>query len=125
MGRQHTRDGLEEGGWTCHSGNDGTVWTYFGVSHFQITTVRRPGADTVFVTRTSIFPTKDAPYYRKGMWISCGACLLVFVFAAVQSVLLHLENKHRDRKYGKPDPSKHLDIDPTSSGEDKRFRYVI
>jgi len=76
------------------------------------------------VLGTSIFPTKDKPYYRKGMWISCGACLLVFFLAIIQSVSLHVENKKLDRKYGPVEASdENVDVDET--GRDRRFRYVI
>lgn len=73
---------------------------------------------------TNIFPPTDAPYYRKGMWISCGACLLVFVLATLQSFLLWKENKRRDAKYGKNRETTHLPVE-SDLGNDEHFRYVI
>jgi MFS family permease len=76
------------------------------------------------VLGTNIFPPDEAPFYRKGMWISCGACLLVFVLATLQSYLLWRENKRRDAKYGKE-----RDTTYTSGyselENDKHFRYII
>jgi peptidoglycan/LPS O-acetylase OafA/YrhL len=76
------------------------------------------------VLGTNIFPKSDAPYYRKGMWISCGACLLVVVTASMQMGLLHRANKKRDAKYGRDRETVHLE-DPSEYGNDKQFRYVV
>jgi hypothetical protein len=76
--------------------------------------------------RTSIFPSSEGPYYRKGMWISCGACLLVAVLATIQSVSLHAENKYHDQKYGSIDPTTDTQFEVNNkSGTDRRFRYMI
>lgn len=58
------------------------------------------------------------------MWISCGACFLVFVLATVQSFLLWRENKRRDKKYGKERETTHLAVE-SQFGKDEHFRYVI
>ena len=73
---------------------------------------------------TNIFPPGDKPFYRKGMWISCGACLLVFFLATFQSILLWRENKRRDKKYGK---TRDTTYNPVQNewGIDPNFRYVI
>jgi MFS family permease len=76
------------------------------------------------VLGTNIFPPNEAPFYRKGMWISCGACLIVFVLASLQSFLLWQENKRRDRKYGKDRDTVYLGVQG-ELGNDKHFRYVI
>lgn len=73
---------------------------------------------------TQIFPPSEAPYYRKGMWISCGACLLVFSLASLQSFLLWRENKRRDALYGKNRDETHLNVE-NHLGKDEHFRYVI
>lgn len=73
---------------------------------------------------TRIFPKSDKPYYRKGMWISCGACLLVVVAACIQMMILHRANVKRDKKYGKNRETVHLEK-PSEFGDDKQFRYVI
>jgi MFS family permease len=76
------------------------------------------------VLGTNVFPKTDAPYYRKGMWVSSGACVLVFVCALLQSFILWRANKKRDRKYGKDRDWAHLDTG-AGMGNDKRSRYVI
>lgn len=76
------------------------------------------------VLGTRIFPKSDKPYYRKGMWISCGACLIVVIAACIQMLILHRANVKRDKKYGKNRETVHLER-PTEWGDDKQFRYVI
>ncbi|KAN0099230.1 MFS general substrate transporter [Hyaloscypha variabilis] len=76
------------------------------------------------VLGTNIFPPNDAPFYRKGMWISCGACLLVFFLASLQSFLLWKENQRRDKKYGKQRDTTYIPVQD-ELGNDKYFRYVI
>lgn len=76
------------------------------------------------VLGTNIFPPHEGPFYRKGMWISCGACLLVFFLASLQSFLLWKENKRRDRKYGTQRETTYLSVQG-ELGNDKHFRYVI
>jgi MFS family permease len=73
---------------------------------------------------TNIFPPEDKPYYRKGMWISCGACILVFVLASLQSFLLWRENKNRDKKYGKMRDTVYTRVE-NKFGDDENFRYII
>lgn len=78
------------------------------------------------MSRTSVFPIKDKPYYRKGMWVSCGGCLIVLVCGTIQSICLWLENKHLDKKYGKVEKGvdSHFAVE-SGDGHDPRFRYVI
>ncbi|KAG0651938.1 putative transporter [Hyphodiscus hymeniophilus] len=76
------------------------------------------------VLGTNVFPPSDAPYYRKGMWVSCGACLLIFFCASLQSFLLWQENKRRDKKYGKQRETAHLAVQ-SELGTEKYFRYII
>jgi MFS family permease len=76
------------------------------------------------VLGTNIFPIKDKPFYRKGMWISCGACLLVVLFACIQMFVLWRANVKRDKKYGKNRDTIYLEV-PTEFGNDKQFRYMI
>jgi MFS family permease len=76
------------------------------------------------VLGTNIFPKSDKPYYRKGMWISCGACLLVVVTASMQMGLLWRENKKRDREFGKEREIVHLE-EPDEMGRERRFRYMV
>jgi hypothetical protein len=76
---------------------------------------------------TRIFPTTEEPYYRKGMWICCGFCFLVFALGTMLSLLLRMENKRRDRVYGKGTGYDAFDesVDAGSLGDDSpTFRYV-
>lgn len=73
---------------------------------------------------TNIFPIKDKPFYRTGMWVSCGMSLLTFVGALLHMTALHLENKKRDKKYGKDRDTVHLE-NPTEFGNDAQFRFMI
>jgi len=49
---------------------------------------------------TNIYPAKDAPYYRRGMWITAAFMLLIGTLAFGLRTLLWWENKRLDRKYG-------------------------
>lgn len=76
------------------------------------------------VLGTNIFPSNEEPYYRKGMWISCGACLLVFFLAIAQSIILWKENKRRDEKYGANRDTTYIGVE-SETGEDETFRFII
>lgn len=47
---------------------------------------------------TNVFPIKDKPYFRKGMWISASMCLLAGCLAIVLSTILFFENKKMERE---------------------------
>jgi dipeptide/tripeptide permease len=49
---------------------------------------------------TRIYPAKDSPYYRLGMWVCAGFMLLNAVLAVGLRTLLVWENRKLDRKYG-------------------------
>jgi hypothetical protein len=77
------------------------------------------------VLGTSVFPSTDAPYYRRGMWVSFGAMVIVIVTGSLQMFLLWRENKRRDREYGPAvDQGQEFDVEDTR-GNDKRFRYML
>jgi MFS family permease len=76
---------------------------------------------------TSVFPSTEGPYYRRGMWICCAFCFFVFVLATTLSVLLRRENHRRDKLYGKGSGVDAFDenVDAGSLGDDApNFRYV-
>lgn len=115
------------------------VWIFVSVAlilswvgNTHATDSKRAGALSILATGgqcgpvlgTNIFPLSEEPYYRKGMWISCGACLLVVLFACMQMTILWRANKKRDKKYGKDRDETHLDV-TNGLGNDKYFRYVI
>ncbi|KAI0104297.1 major facilitator superfamily domain-containing protein [Nemania sp. FL0031] len=94
------------------------------VSNTHNTESKRAGGFAIFATfgqagplvGTNIFPSSEAPYYRKGSWISFSFCILVAVTSAVFSFLLHREN----RKLDKAQVSEGEGGDRPST-----FRYVI
>lgn len=49
---------------------------------------------------TRVYPAKDSPYYRLGMWVCAGFMLFNGVLAFGLRTLLVWENKRLDRKYG-------------------------
>ncbi|KAL0260307.1 hypothetical protein SLS55_003993 [Diplodia seriata] len=51
---------------------------------------------------TNVFPADEAPYYRRGMWVSCAFALVAAAASAALSLALWRENRRRDRVYGKP-----------------------
>ncbi|KAI0409313.1 retrograde regulation protein 2 [Xylaria palmicola] len=94
------------------------------VSNTHSTESKRAGGFAIFATfgqagplvGTNIFPSSEAPYYRKGSWVSFSFCLLVAVTAALFSFLLHRENRKLD------------DAQREEGAEGmcpRRFRYVI
>ncbi|KAI1144728.1 retrograde regulation protein 2 [Nemania diffusa] len=76
------------------------------VSNTHNTESKRAGGFAIFATfgqagplvGTNIFPSSEAPYYRKGSWISFSFCLLVAVLSAIFSFLLHRENRKLDKE---------------------------
>ena len=77
---------------------------------------------------TRMFPKPEGPYYRKGMWICCGFCFLVCALAMGLSLLLRMENKRRDRVYGKGTGVDAFDerVDAGTLGDNApTFRYVV
>ncbi|KAI0418260.1 retrograde regulation protein 2 [Xylaria grammica] len=94
------------------------------VSNSHSTESKRAGGFAIFATfgqagpllGTNIFPLSEAPYYRKGSWISFSFCVLVAVTSAVFSFLLHRENRRLDK----------VQSEGGEEGVSRRgFRYVI
>jgi dipeptide/tripeptide permease len=50
---------------------------------------------------TRIYPGRDAPYYRLGMWLCAGFMLFNALLALGLRCLLALENHYLDQKFGK------------------------
>lgn len=46
---------------------------------------------------TNVFPDNEAPYYRKGMWISAAFCMLVAVLSTILSLWLIKENRDMEK----------------------------
>jgi len=70
-----------------------------------------------------IFPKTEGPRYMRGFAISCGLQLLGGCCAIILTISYRLENKRRDRLYGKPVADERVD---TSELADKApaFRYI-
>ncbi|CAD6454357.1 d784c3a0-d163-423c-926f-9ec128be12a0 [Sclerotinia trifoliorum] len=49
---------------------------------------------------TRMYPTGDAPYYRKGMWVCTAFMIFNGILAFALRTLLNWENKRLDQKYG-------------------------
>ncbi|KAI0969030.1 retrograde regulation protein 2 [Xylaria arbuscula] len=94
------------------------------VSNSHNTESKRAGGFAIFsilgqagpLLGTNIFPSSEAPYYRKGSWISFSFCILVAVTSAAFSFLLHRENRRLDEIQRDDEDGQ------VSSGG---FRYVI
>ena len=76
---------------------------------------------------TSVFPSLEGPYYRKGMWVCCAFCFFVCAMATSLSLLLRRENRRRDAVYGKGTGVDAFDesVDAGKLGDNApTFRYV-
>lgn len=77
----------------------------------------------VGVAASNIYPTKQSPQYLTGNIAPGSLGLLATVGAVVMSTLLRLENRKRDRKYGRPEARIPV---PMGGEADKHpdFRYI-
>ncbi|KAI0760248.1 MFS general substrate transporter [Fomes fomentarius] len=75
------------------------------------------------VLGSHIYPSIEGPRYIKGFAVTCALQFLAAVFAIILTVSYRLENKRRDKLYGKPVPNETVD---TAELADKapNFRYV-
>jgi len=98
------------------------------LSNLHSTESRRAGGFTIITTigqcgpvlGTNIFPASEAPYYRKGMWISFSFCLFVTFLCALLSIINILANRKIDKENAE------LDDGPENVPiENRRIRYVI
>ncbi|KAK9245637.1 major facilitator superfamily domain-containing protein [Lipomyces tetrasporus] len=75
---------------------------------------------------TRLFPTEDAPYYRKAMWVSCGCLLAVTTLALILRFYLQYLNYKLDKKWGAVESQNVEEIDEV--GVDREFnptyRYI-
>ncbi|KAF8756378.1 mfs general substrate transporter [Rhizoctonia solani] len=71
-----------------------------------------------------IYPSREGPAYTRGFAICCGFAWWGAFLALVLSLLLHLENRRRDRREGKPSQG---ETPNTAINADKAegFRYVL
>jgi MFS family permease len=69
---------------------------------------------------TRIYPAKDGPYYKTGMWTCASFMLLVAVLSMALRMVLKWENGKLDEKYGKLKDSR-----AGLESEGPNFRYVL
>ncbi|UNI18038.1 hypothetical protein JDV02_004335 [Purpureocillium takamizusanense] len=76
------------------------------------------------VVGTNIFPIKDKPYYRRGMWVSCGSALIVAAAASLQMLVLYRTNKKLDEEN---EARNEADGNEQAADlrKDKGFRYIL
>ena len=101
------------------------------VANIHATESKRAGAYTMLATigqcgpllGTNVFPASDAPYYRKGMWISASFCLLITVLSVTLSLALIRENRKIARAEAEAAASE-KDEAVKSGGLERGFRYI-
>ncbi|KAH7038367.1 major facilitator superfamily domain-containing protein [Microdochium trichocladiopsis] len=73
-----------------------------------------------------IFPKSDGPYYHTGMLVCAGVLFGAALVATVLSVCLRLQNRHRDRVYGKVEDVTSVPEDVADKGDSHpMYRYVV
>ncbi|KZP01013.1 MFS general substrate transporter [Calocera viscosa TUFC12733] len=70
-----------------------------------------------------IFPSAEGPRYIKGFALTCALFYLASICAAILSTYFHLENKRRDKVYGKVDRLAEVDTSELADGS-PNFRYT-
>ena len=103
------------------------------VANIHSTESKRAGGMVILATigqcgpllGTNVFPATEAPFYRKGMWISAAMCLLVAVLSVLLTFILIWQNKKMERE-GLIPPK---DAPPENGLEDRdvkypRYRYI-
>ncbi|KAF8706648.1 mfs general substrate transporter, partial [Rhizoctonia solani] len=103
--------------WT--TGNAGSE-TRRGVNMAMLNTI----GHSMAVLGSYIYPSREGPAYTRGFAICCGFAWWGAFLALVLSLLLHLENRRRDRREGKPSQG---ETPNTAINADKAegFRYVL
>jgi len=106
------------------------AWT----ANIHGTESKRAGGMTILATigqfgpllGTNVFPKSDAPYYKKGMWISAAFCLLIAACTVVLSLILIKENKQMEREGLIPKKGEDQSglQDREKHGEKLRYRYI-
>jgi NO-binding membrane sensor protein with MHYT domain len=78
----------------------------------------------VGVAASNIYPSNEAPQFLSGNIITGSLGLAAAVGAVAMSTILHLENRRRDRKYGRPETAISL-VMTGEADKHKDFRYVL
>ena len=104
------------------------AWT----ANLHSTESKRAGGMTILATigqcgpllGTNVFPKSEAPYYRKGMWISASFCLFIAFLSMSLSLILIMENRKMEKEglILKKGEEKHAFAGEHEEGT--RFRYI-
>lgn len=74
---------------------------------------------------TRLYPTSEAPHYRKGFWVCFGfSCFIVFLSLVLRTYLKY-ENNRLDAKYGKINRKEALQVSDEAAVGAHGFRYVL
>jgi hypothetical protein len=87
----------------------------------------RPSGSVGRLLGINVFPTDEAPYHRKDMWISTAFCSLVAFLYLGLSLALIRENQKMEKAGLIEAPGQEVvdaPADPSSKGEKKISRYV-
>ncbi|KAM5523979.1 MFS general substrate transporter [Fusarium oxysporum f. sp. phaseoli] len=78
----------------------------------------------VGVAASNIYPKTDAPYYLMGNAVSSSLVFLTALSAVIISVMLYRENRHRDRRFGRPEAGVPIDMGGDAD-KAQDYRYEI
>jgi NO-binding membrane sensor protein with MHYT domain len=78
----------------------------------------------VGIAASNIYPDSESPQFFSGNMVSGVLGLVAAMGAVLVSLLLTLENRRRDRKYGRPETGVILDM-AANADMHKDFRYAI
>ncbi|KNB10696.1 hypothetical protein FOXG_20388 [Fusarium oxysporum f. sp. lycopersici 4287] len=78
----------------------------------------------VGVAASNIYPKTDAPYYLMGNAVSSSLVFLTALSAVIMSVMLYRENRHRDRRFGRPEADVPIDMGGDAD-KAQDYRYEI
>jgi dipeptide/tripeptide permease len=74
---------------------------------------------------TRVYPAKDSPYYRTGMWVCAAFMLFNGLLALGLRTLLAWENRRLDRKFGAVEKNETGVVGVGEENDGPRFRYVL
>ena len=75
---------------------------------------------------THIFPASEGPFYKKGFYISFGACSLAATLALVEVAWLWHLNKKLDAKYGPIEEQVNVEDEIGNETDSNRsFRFIL
>ena len=78
----------------------------------------------VGVAAANIFPFHRSPQYLMGCVVTGALGFVAAIGALIMVILLHLDNRSRDKRYGKPEAGKSLHM-TGSAHKNMDFRYAL